>query len=65
MKKKSLKKLKINKASISALDATNVKGGFGDSVYICDSVQLCETIHVTRCYGNYNCGLFDANTIEC
>jgi hypothetical protein len=60
MKKKSIKKLKLKKDSISDLNANSVKGGFGDSFYICESVNnFCQTINVTRCYGNLNCGLFD------
>ncbi|WP_298513768.1 hypothetical protein [uncultured Kordia sp.] len=59
MKKRSIKKLKLKKASISTLNIKAAKGGFGDSVYICESRDLCITIDVTRCYGNWNCGLFD------
>lgn len=65
MKKKSIIKLKLKKASVSALNANNVKGGFGDSVFLCESIDLCETVDVTRCYGNWNCGIFDPNTIVC
>ena len=59
MKKKSILKLKLKKASVSALNVEKVRGGFGDSVYICESRDLCLTRDVTRCYGNWNCGLFD------
>lgn len=59
MKKKSIQKLKLRKSSISTLNTKAIKGGFGDSVYICESRDLCYTIDVTRCYGNFNCGLFD------
>ena len=59
MKKKSLKKLKINKASISSLVVNKVKGGAGDSEYICESVNWCQTIDYTACDGGYNCGIFD------
>jgi len=63
MKKKLIIKLKLKKASISALNAEKVSGGFGDSFYICNSVDnFCHTINATRCYGNLNCGLFEPNT---
>jgi hypothetical protein len=65
MKKKSIQKLKLKKASISTLNAQSITGGFGDSVYICESIDVCRTVDVTRCYGNLNCGLFDANTLGC
>ncbi len=66
MKKKSILKLKLKKASVSNLNENSVKGGFGDSFYICESVNnFCQTINVTRCYGNLNCGLFDPNTVDC
>ncbi|WP_046758096.1 hypothetical protein [Kordia jejudonensis] len=59
MKKKSIQKLRLKKASISTLNTKAIKGGFGDSVYICESRDLCLTVDVTMCYGNYYCGLFD------
>ncbi len=66
MKKKSIKQLKLKKSSISTLNAYRMKGGLGDSFYICESVNnFCETINVTRCYGNLNCGLFDPRTDFC
>ncbi|MGH1388376.1 hypothetical protein [Kordia sp.] len=59
MKKKSIKKLKLKKASISTLNANSVKGGTWQSVYLCESENWCQTIDYTRCYGNRNCGIFD------
>lgn len=63
MKKKSIAKLKLNRASVSNLNANAVKGGFGDSVYICKSVNWCETRDYTRCYGNRVCGIFNPNDL--
>lgn len=65
MKKKSIQTLKLKKSSVSALNTTNVKGGFGDSEYLCESENFCQTIDATRCYGNYNCGLFQRTLGEC
>ena len=65
MKKKSIKKLNLTKASISTLNAQSITGGFGDSVNFCESVNICQTVDVTRCYGNLNCGLFNPRTNEC
>ena len=59
MKKKSIVKLKLKKTSISTLNANAIRGGIGDSVLLCESRDICETIDVTRCYGNYNCGIFN------
>lgn len=58
MKKKSIQKLSLKKASISKLNANALSGGTGWSEVICESVDLCETINYTRCYGNRNCGIF-------
>ncbi|QHI38355.1 hypothetical protein IMCC3317_37470 [Kordia antarctica] len=66
MKKKSILKLKLKKTAVSALNVDSVKGGFGDSVYLCESENnFCETINATRCYGNLNCGLFQATMNDC
>lgn len=66
MKKKLIQKLKLRKSSVSTLNANAVKGGFGDSFYICESENnFCQTINATRCYGNLNCGLFEASYFDC
>ncbi|MCH2192795.1 hypothetical protein [Kordia sp.] len=61
MKKRSIKKLKLKKASISTLDANALQGGNDpwQSVYLCESDNWCQTLDYTRCYGNWNCGIFD------
>ncbi|WP_430410064.1 class I lanthipeptide [Kordia sp.] len=59
MKKKSIKKLALKKDAISTLNANSVQGGTWQSVYLCESVNWCETRDYTRCNGNRNCGIFD------
>jgi len=59
MKKKSIQKLKLKKASISKLNANAVQGGTWQSVYLCESENWCQTIDYSRCYGNRNCGIFN------
>ena len=61
MKKKSLKKLEINKTAISTLTASSVKGGT-DSVNFCNSVDACETIDYTRCRGELRCHIYQNPT---
>jgi hypothetical protein len=66
MKKKSIQKLTLNKASISTLNANSLTGGtIGDSVYLCNSETFCETIDATRCYGNRVCGIFQLTLGNC
>ena len=63
MKKKSIKKLKLQKASISTLNMSVVKGGNDQNSvfpclsvnFSCFSVNYCETINYTRCYGANEC----------
>ena len=59
MKKKSIKKLSLKKAPVSNLNADSVKGGTWQSVYLCESVNWCQTRDYSFCYGNRNCGIFD------
>jgi len=62
MKKKSIIKLNLKKASISALNANAVKGGTGLSVVVCESQDFCETIDYTRCRFEYNCQIYPYQT---
>ncbi|WP_298418559.1 hypothetical protein [uncultured Kordia sp.] len=64
MKKKSIQKLSLNKASISTLNANAVKGGTGLSQVVCESRDFCETIDYTRCRGEYNCQLYQFTTTQ-
>ncbi len=61
MKKKSIHKLKLNKASISTLNANALTGGTIGGTLFCQSVNICETRDFTRCYGELNCQLYDTN----
>ena len=63
MKKKSLKKLEINKTAISTLTANGLKGGTESNLF-CYSVDLCETIDYTRCRGEYQCQIYQTPTDE-
>jgi hypothetical protein len=56
MKKKSIKKLKLQKASIAELHANALAGGTNQSRFeFCLSINVCETIHFSRCYGEADC----------
>ncbi|EDP98083.1 hypothetical protein U8527_18960 [Kordia algicida OT-1] len=62
MKKRSIKKLALKKSAISTLNANSAKGGTNEpwqSVYICESVNWCQTLDYTACDGGWNCGIFD------
>lgn len=61
MKKKSVKKLKLKKASISTLNANALTGGTIGGTLFCQSVNVCETIDFTRCNGELYCKLYDRN----
>ncbi|WP_046758092.1 hypothetical protein [Kordia jejudonensis] len=61
MKKKSIKKLKLKKASISTLNANSLTGGTIGGTVFCQSVNICETIDYTRCNGEFYCQLYDRN----
>lgn len=63
MKKKSIHKLKLNKASISTLNANALTGGTIGGTLFCQSVNICETRDFTRCYGELNCQLYDTNAL--
>jgi len=66
MKKKSIVKLKLNSISFSNLNIHAAKGGYGDSFNICQSVNnFCETVNVTKCYGNQDCIFFPTGTEAC
>ncbi|PTX63674.1 hypothetical protein C8N46_101276 [Kordia periserrulae] len=68
MKKKSVTSLKLKKSSVSTLNINilTVKGGLGDSFHICNSVNnFCDTINVTKCYGNVECGYFNTRIDVC
>lgn len=59
MRKKSIQKLSLRKASISTLNATALKAGNGTlSQIVCQSRDFCETIDYTRCKGELYCQLY-------
>lgn len=59
MKKKSIQKLALKKSAVSKLNANSVQGGTWQSVYLCESVNWCQTLDYTACDGGWNCGIFD------
>ncbi len=61
MKKKSIQKLKLKKASVSALNQSSLKGGTLPNTIVCESVNFCETRDYTRCYGERLCRFYDQN----
>lgn len=66
MKKKNIISLKLKKSSVSSLNILSTKGGLGDSFHICNSVNnFCDTINVTKCYGNVECGVFNTRIDVC
>jgi hypothetical protein len=64
MKKKSIQKLALNKASISTLNANSLTGGTGLSQVVCESQDFCITIDLTQCRGEYNCQLYQFTTTQ-
>jgi hypothetical protein len=65
MKKKSIQKLNLNKASISTLNANALKAGNNTlSQIVCESQDFCITIDYTRCRGEYNCQLYQFTTTQ-
>ena len=62
MKKKSIKKLELQKASISALTAQALNGGTNFSDIICQSIDICATIDYTRCRGELHCQIYQVPT---
>ncbi|MGH1388377.1 hypothetical protein [Kordia sp.] len=59
MKKKSIHKLSLRKASISILNVKALTGGNNTlSQIVCESRDFCETIDYTRCRGEYNCQIY-------
>jgi hypothetical protein len=61
MKKKSIQKLALNKASITKLNANAVNGG-NFSELVCQSVDICATIDYTRCRGELHCQIYQVPT---
>ncbi|KAB8156036.1 hypothetical protein EZY14_002135 [Kordia sp. TARA_039_SRF] len=62
MKKKSIKKLSLNKNSISELNTKAIKGGNGDSEFFCQSEDICATIDYARCRGELQCQIYAVPT---
>lgn len=62
MKKKSIQKLSLHKASISKLNAGVIKGGTGLSVIVCQSRDFCVTVDYTACRGERNCQIYQTPT---
>ena len=58
MKKKSIQKLALNKASVSKLTTKALTGGTGQSDIVCESRDYCDTIDFTRCFFELNCQLY-------
>ncbi|WP_082106560.1 hypothetical protein [Kordia zhangzhouensis] len=58
MKKRSFKKLKLKKASISTLNEKSLTGGAITNTLFCQSNNFCETIDYTRCRGELNCQIY-------
>lgn len=58
MKKKSIKKLELQKASISNLQKEIMGGTVGPTLF-CQSVNICETRDYTRCNGELMCRIYD------
>ncbi len=59
MKKKSITKLSLHKASISTLNTKALVGGNTTlSQIVCESQDFCITIDYTRCRGEYNCNIY-------
>ncbi|WP_298513770.1 class I lanthipeptide [uncultured Kordia sp.] len=59
MKKKSITKLSLKKASISTLNAKALHGGNNTlSIIVCESQDFCETIDYTACRGEYYCQIY-------
>ncbi|NAS31829.1 hypothetical protein GTQ40_12650 [Flavobacteriaceae bacterium R38] len=54
-KKANFSKLSLGKKLIAKMNTDSIKGGTGDTIF---SVQVCETVDFTACYGNFNCMLF-------
>ncbi|EDP98079.1 hypothetical protein U8527_18940 [Kordia algicida OT-1] len=64
MKKKSIKKLALLKASISKLNTNALSGGTAQSANeFCISINICETIDYTACNGVFGCQLY--LTMDC
>lgn len=62
MKKKSIQKLTLNKASISTLNANSLTGGTIGGTLFCQSVNICETVDYTRCRGEHYCQIYQVPT---
>jgi len=62
MKKKSIQKLTLNKASISTLNANAISGGNYTNTLFCQSNQFCETIDYSACRGERNCRIYQIPT---
>ncbi|MEM6719724.1 MAG: hypothetical protein AAF611_10435 [Bacteroidota bacterium] len=62
MKKKSIQKLKLQKASISNLQKA-ITGGTIAPTLFCQSVNICETRDFTRCFNEIVCQFYDTNGI--
>ncbi|MEM6684505.1 MAG: hypothetical protein AAF617_01820 [Bacteroidota bacterium] len=59
MKKRSIQKLSLNKASVSKLNAEIIKGGTAGPW---QSVYICQTIDYTRCRGERDCQIYQTPT---
>ena len=62
MKKKSIQKLTLKKASISNLTADALSGGTENSNVVCESRDYCFTIDFTRCLGELLCQIYPLPT---
>lgn len=55
MKKTKLPLDGLKVSSFRTSESLKTRGGIDDSVYICDSVARCQTIHYTACNGERFC----------
>lgn len=60
MKKRSIKKLALNKKAVSTLTASVLKGGTLGNTAFCLSFNFCETIDYTACNGEFYCQIYDS-----
>ncbi|MEM6684506.1 MAG: hypothetical protein AAF617_01825 [Bacteroidota bacterium] len=59
MKKRSIQKLRLQKAAISNLNKHAATGGtFGGNTAFCLSINFCETIDYTACNGEFFCQIY-------
>ena len=58
MKKKSIKRLKLKKTSVSTLNENALTGGNDTNSLFCPSNDFCETIDYSACKGENYCQIY-------